>query len=62
MTTEAGMGIADEVTASMEDCRPEEPQAPADAPVPEVPEAADPSRQSQDATLGQTGADPPPEA
>jgi len=54
-----GIHLVDEVVAEMIDCTqiPEPQSAPLPAP---MPTAESPVRQAMDATLAQTGADPPP--
>jgi len=57
--TEGGVHIQDRVIAQLEDCQstPEPQVAPLPAP---MPTAESPVQQAMDATLTQTGADPPP--
>ena len=54
---EAGSSVTDHVTAEMVECVPAEPVS--TSPLPEAPDAT-PTAQSQDATIEQTGAGPPP--
>ncbi len=58
MTQEANAKIGDYVTAEMVDCA-EPVQAP-DVPLPRAPEGQSQSQQIAQATIEQTGADPPP--
>ena len=57
--SEGDIAVSDTVTAQLVECAPEparEPQA-----LPDPPEGGSPVRRAQDATIAQTGADPPPE-
>lgn len=59
MSTETGLGARDmEPVAQLVDCTPEEPP-PQKAALPDPPEST-PVSASSDATIEQTGADPPP--
>ena len=54
---EGSVGVTDKVQAELVDCTPEPTVM--DTPLPVMPEAS-PTEQSQDATIEQTGAGPPP--
>lgn len=56
-----GLHIRDHVIAQLEDCPPAPEPTAAPLPAP-VPVDASPVQQAMDATLTQTGADPPPRA
>lgn len=61
MANEAGMGVSDRVTVALVTCAPPEPQAEAPKAVFAAPEAETPTQAAREATVAQTGADPPPE-
>lgn len=60
MATEVGPKIVDIVTAELVECQPP-PEAPKELSVLVSPEVATPTQQAAQATIEQTGADPPPE-
>jgi hypothetical protein len=58
MATEGDLGITDTVVAALVECLPEAPTTP--VPLPAGPTAS-PTQRAAEATIAQTGADPPPE-
>lgn len=58
MTEEDHVGVSDHVYAELIDCSPPEPE-PVTVPIPPKPEVS-PEQTKRDATIEQTGADPPP--
>jgi len=58
MTEEAGIGVFEELHAELVECAPE-PEPVAAVPLPGAPETSQ-AQQKADATIAQTGADPPP--
>jgi len=56
---ERPIGVSDQVSAQLVECVPPEPERIA-VPLPEPPESS-PVQNAQKATIGQTGADPPPQ-
>lgn len=58
MPEESGIGIGDLVVAQLIECQPE--PALVAVPVPDPPDGASPTQRAAQATIGQTGADPPP--
>ena len=59
MASETDLTIGDYVVAEMVDCAPQAPEPQAAAPIPDPP-CASAAERAAEATVEQTGADPPP--